>query len=259
MKQFIISSPPDADGFVRLRGADYRYLARVRRVTVGDGFPAVLPDGSRAHVEVRAVDARCVVVQCLPHVCEEPHNRAASPPLYLFQAVPRAPKLELIVRQAAELGVAGVVPFYAERCAVHGTDGTAREERLRAIIRQARQQCGSPVETTLDAPLPFAAMLERWHGLQSAVADARAVFLHEIPLRPAALHRVLSPPPDLVAVAVGPEGGFSAREAGLFIEAGFSPIIVGNTILRTETAALYALAAVRTVLLEKETWTALKE
>jgi 16S rRNA (uracil1498-N3)-methyltransferase len=279
MKQFIINVQPDANGFLRLRGADYHYLARVRRVKVGDGFPAVLPDGGKMHLEVRAVDAHCVVAQCMPHIHGEPHEygeprgcdtpradggpATALPPLYLFQAVPRARKLDVITRQAAELGAAGVVPFYAARCqAVRGqtgADGAARLARLRSIIRQARQQCGSAGETALDAPCSFRAMLERWHGLRDGAANARAVFLHEIPLRRTSLHQMFSPPPGLVVVAVGPEGGFSAEEADQFIAAGFSPIIVGNTILRTETAALYALAAVRTVLLEKETWTALNE
>jgi len=55
-------------------------------------------------------------------------------------------------------------------------------------------------------------------------------------------------------VAIGPEGGFSDSEAQRFMTAGFKPITIGETILRTETAALYAQAAVRVLLLERDSW-----
>jgi 16S rRNA (uracil1498-N3)-methyltransferase len=55
-------------------------------------------------------------------------------------------------------------------------------------------------------------------------------------------------------LAVGPEGGFAALEAEAFMAAGFAPTLVGANVLRTETAALFAIAAVQTVLLEKASW-----
>jgi 16S rRNA (uracil1498-N3)-methyltransferase len=60
--------------------------------------------------------------------------------------------------------------------------------------------------------------------------------------------------PGFVALAVGPEGGFSPREVSLFMAAGFRPLLMGNTILRTETAALYGTAAIRIILLESKAW-----
>jgi 16S rRNA (uracil1498-N3)-methyltransferase len=59
----------------------------------------------------------------------------------------------------------------------------------------------------------------------------------------------------MVVLAVGPEGGFSPEEVSRFLAAGFKPLVIGNTILRTETAALYAAAAVRIILLERTAWT----
>jgi 16S rRNA (uracil1498-N3)-methyltransferase len=58
----------------------------------------------------------------------------------------------------------------------------------------------------------------------------------------------------LVVLVVGPEGGFSPEEAALCVTAGFKPLTMGNTILRTETAALYASAAIRIILLESDLW-----
>jgi 16S rRNA (uracil1498-N3)-methyltransferase len=57
-----------------------------------------------------------------------------------------------------------------------------------------------------------------------------------------------------VAIAVGPEGGFSPEVAARFGEEGFKPVSMGNTVLRAETAAVYAAAAIRIILLERESW-----
>jgi 16S rRNA (uracil1498-N3)-methyltransferase len=67
-------------------------------------------------------------------------------------------------------------------------------------------------------------------------------------------HEYLYNSPTFVAVAVGPEGGFSPGEAARFMAEGFKPLVMGSTILRTETAALYATAAVRIILLESASW-----
>jgi len=80
------------------------------------------------------------------------------------------------------------------------------------------------------------------------------ILLHQEPLEKGTFHEYLGYDPDFVALAVGPEGGFSPREVSLFLAAGFRPLLMGNTILKTETAALYATAAMRIILLESESW-----
>ena len=266
MKHFILKQPPGSEGLVTLTGEDYRYLARVRRLRAGDGFTAVLPDGGRVHVEVRSVDKTSLCAQCM-EAADDSHGGLAKklpplPPLYLLQSIPKGSKLDLIVRQAAEAGVTAVIPFYAERSQLRprpAGEHDDRRDRLLKIIREARQQSGSAVDTRLEEACSFEGALARWREIRTSTANAAAVFMHEIALQETSLHLLLETPPDALAIAVGPEGGFSACEAGRFIAEGFTPIILGNTILRTETAALYAIAAVRTILLERGTWTALKE
>ena len=79
--------------------------------------------------------------------------------------------------------------------------------------------------------------------------------LHQEVLEKGSLHGYLVNSPDITALAAGPEGGFSPKEVSLFLAAGFRPVLLGNSVLRTETAALYGIAAVRTILLENEAWT----
>jgi 16S rRNA (uracil1498-N3)-methyltransferase len=189
--------------------------------------------------------------------------------------------MDLIVRQAAEGGLSEVVPFAAERSVAKAEDpasrrgGGERRRRWERIIREALQQSGSTVPTALHASLDGEGLFAYWGELRAAHPGALGILFHQDmentedsentgdtapdsspdPLALGSLHQYLSNNPDLVALAIGPEGGFSPAEVSRFLAAGFKPFKMGTTILRTETAALYGAAAVRIILLESASWT----
>jgi 16S rRNA (uracil1498-N3)-methyltransferase len=76
-----------------------------------------------------------------------------------------------------------------------------------------------------------------------------------MPLAKEGFHLYLETMPKLIALAAGPEAGFAPEEEDAFTAAGFRPVSLGPTVLRTEHAALYAIAAVRTLLVERDSWT----
>jgi 16S rRNA (uracil1498-N3)-methyltransferase len=177
----------------------------------------------------------------------------------LFQALPKGAKLDLIVRQAAEGAAAEVVPFEAEfsevRLKALSAGGDERLARWRRIIREARQQSGSAVPTETRPPLSFEALLDYWEGLKERFPGAAGILLHQSPLAQGTFHRYLDPVPPLAVLAVGPEGGFSPGEADRLMASGFKPLVMGHSVLRVETAALYGMAALRIILLERAWWT----
>jgi 16S rRNA (uracil1498-N3)-methyltransferase len=93
-----------------------------------------------------------------------------------------------------------------------------------------------------------------WEELKQRRPKSLGLLFHHIPLAQASLHGYLDTVPETVALAVGPEGGFSPAEASRFLAAGFKALTIGNTVLRTETAALYGAAAIRIILLERNSW-----
>jgi 16S rRNA (uracil1498-N3)-methyltransferase len=266
VKQFILNSEPDRNGRVRLEGRDYRYLVRVRRLAPGEYFPALLPDGTGVTVRVCSVDNQTVVGEIAPGGLS-PHEAAQSnsplPPIILFQALPKGEKMDIIVRQAAEGGLTEIVPFASEFSMVKQTSGH-KLSRWERIIKEARQQSGSTVATAIRQPLSIDGLFTYWEQLvkQHATSGgttpgstrALGLLFHHLPLAQTSLHGYLDSSPEMVALVIGPEGGFSSAEAERFIAAGFKPFTVGNTILRTETASLYAQAAVRILLWEKDSW-----
>ena len=169
------------------------------------------------------------------------------PDLVLLQCLPKARKMDLIIRQAVEAGVARIVPLASDHAVARLDEESARAGRWERIAREAREQSGAD----------RAAVIEPSVRLDEAVSRPRggtAVFFHEERTGAEPLHGILAGADGPVTVLIGPEGGLSPRETALLETAGFRRAWLGDGVLRTETAALYALAAVRTILRERETW-----
>jgi 16S rRNA (uracil1498-N3)-methyltransferase len=252
MKRFVLPLMPDPEEKIYLHGEDYHYLARVRRLKPGMFFDAVLPDGSETRVRVLSTDGDVLAGKCL----EVTEKQASSiPPIALFQGIPKGAKMDLIIRQAAEAAVSLVAPFESEYSAVRLSGNVEKIKRWKRIAKEARQQSGSAIETVVREPCGFDALLEFWEALKKEHRRPLGILLHQTPLEKGTFHGYLDIVPDFVVLAAGPEGGFSPGEVSRFLAANFKPLLMGDTVLRTETAALYGIAAARTILLESEAWT----
>jgi len=226
---------------------------RVRRLKAGMCFDAILPDGTETRVRVLSTTGDILVGEC-PEGVEKPPS--PIPPIALFQGIPRGNKMDIIVRQAAEGAVSLVAPFESEHSTVKlGGKSGEKLKRWKRIVKEARQQSGSAIETLVREPCGFDALLEFWESLKKEYLRPLGILLHHTPLEKGTFHGYLNIVPDFVVLAVGPEGGFSPREVTLFLAANFKPLLMGDTVLRAETAALYGTAAARTILLESEAWT----
>jgi len=275
VKQFLLTEAPDKDGLVRLGGKDYHYLVSVRRLKSGDTFTALPPPAEKGDSENFAKtgnSANSGQLLTVTVLSIDNHTLTGSvmqnpaipdtqdiPPIILFQGLPKEAKMDLIVRQAAETGVSEVVPFTTERSI---PKEHFRTERWRRIIKEARQQSGSPIDTRIRSPLTMDDLFVYWKELALKTSSLLGiVFSPEVAektgnkgLEKDRFHHYLSKKPLLTVLAVGPEGGLSAAELGRFTDAGFKPLSMGSTVLRTETAALYGAAAVRIILMEKAWW-----
>jgi 16S rRNA (uracil1498-N3)-methyltransferase len=257
MKHFILNAEPDAQNRVRFEGGDYRYLARVLRLAPGEYFPALCPGGGEAMVHICSVDNRTIVGELVQNaeVRPLPPEVTALPPIILFQSLPKGEKMDLIIRQAAEGGLAEIQPFVSEFSAVKIANSGHKLSRWERIIKEARQQSGSAAATAIRQPLSIDGLFEHWEKLKIQSPGILGLLFHHLPLAKTSLHQYLESSVETIVITIGPEGGFSSAEAGRFLAAGFKPFTVGGTVLRTETAALYAQAAVRILLGEKDSWT----
>jgi 16S rRNA (uracil1498-N3)-methyltransferase len=255
VRRFIL--PPDYRGAETclVSGKNSHYLSRVLRLKPGDSFEA--EDSSGRGYQARVLECSNGFLLGLsplePSVLE---SESISTELTLFQCLPKGAKLDLIVRQATEAGVARIVPVLSENAVprVSVSDWEPKRERLERVIREARQQSGSLLKTEILEPIDLKAAVDLWADSQSDCSAYPGFFFHEKPLAETSLHRYLNEVPARVALMVGPEGGLSPVETELLRDRGWHSIFLGRNVLRAETAAIYAIAAAQIILLERKTW-----
>ncbi len=271
MKRFLLPADYAGGPAVELSGRSFHYLCRVRRMQIGDGCDAADQSGNRYRLTLKSVAAdRCTALLqpdvgsgSEPAVQERSGSRirtgaSSLPEITLFQCLPKGSKLDLIVRQATEAGVSRIVPLSSEYAVPQIDSRSAAQRKLdrwRRISHEAFQQSGISRLPEIDPPRSFAELDRVW----SRSSEAIGLFFHELPIRGGpleqrSLHEYLSPDPQRIAIVIGPEGGLSKNEIEQLLQSGFVPVFLGPHVLRTETAALYAIAAVQIVLLEKKSW-----
>ena len=215
-----------------LTGDDARHLARVLRAEVGQQYE--LSDNQHAFLaEISEVGAQRVTFRIVEPVAPEP----ASPEITIFAALIKFDRFEWLVEKATELGVARIVPVNAGRTE-EGLAGAAvkRVDRWKKIARESSQQSRRLRLPEIAAPATF----------EAAVSDSSPArfFLEEQPGADPLL-RVLPAaraPGDAIAILTGPEGGWTNRERDLAARSGWKSVSIGRQILRSETAAIAALA-----------------
>jgi 16S rRNA (uracil1498-N3)-methyltransferase len=197
-----------------------------------------LVDGSGSRFEGEIVDFAAERVEI--HITRRrPPEPAPSPRLLLVYGISKRARTEWVLQKATELGVDWLLPATTERSVSRLTDGGAgrKLERWHQITADAARQCGRALLPLVSAPQPLEQALGR------AADSADCCLLATPGGAPLADHtsRVADPANRAVAVAVGPEGGFSGREVQLGGDRGFLPVNLGPLTLRTETAALALL------------------
>lgn len=264
MRQFILENNPDKNGLVVLSGKDFKYLRQVLRIKVGDMVTASLPDGSIQNFTVAICDQKTkkITLQiCSSSDFEKNITRGVSATevfeeknnveYWLFQFIPRMQKLEQIVKQATECGVKKIVLIsseYAEESSLISLAGS-KQERLVKIIKEARQQSGSPVQTEFTEPLKLEDAIDLWkaHIAESGVENCCSVVLSERNDNTTYIDCAVENKSNIskVCVAVGNEGGVSPKELELLKNNQFAPVHFAGNILRCETAALYGIACIQ--------------
>ncbi|KMN37270.1 MULTISPECIES: 16S rRNA (uracil(1498)-N(3))-methyltransferase [Chromobacterium] len=158
----------------------------------------------------------------------------------LAQAISGGDKMEFTLQKGVEMGVSAFQPIAAERSIVKlsGERADKRVARWQEIVVSACEQCG---RNSIPQVLPILS-LEQWLK-RLPDADARLI------LSPVGTQRLadIAAAPARAWLMAGPEGGYSAREEAAALDAGWTPLKLGPRILRTETAALAAVAAMQTV------------
>jgi 16S rRNA (uracil1498-N3)-methyltransferase len=211
-----------------LDGPEGHHAADVMRLRVGEVLLLGDGKGGTAAAVVRAVGRSRVDVTVQQRWYADP----PAPRLVVAQGIAKGDRGELAVQAMTEAGVDEVVPWSAARSVARWKDDRALY-RWRAVAREAAKQARRAWLPDVSAPVSTAALAGRVTYVLHEEADARLSTV-ELPDRPE------------IVVVVGPEGGVAPEELAEFTAAGAVPVRLGDTVLRTSTAGVAALAVLST-------------
>ncbi len=236
--RFFLTAPLASEGEQRLAlsDADVHHAVDVLRVRPGEIIDVVDPDSRAWSVRVGECGPggiSAIVVEEIPS--------ATRTHVTLFQGVAKGEKMDTIIRQAVEIGAAEIVPVLFERSIVRlgAEKGARRAERWRRIAEAAAKQSKRERVPTVAEPISAAEACERIAKLDGAVVLWEEC---EEPSVEEAVRAIHAFGDSRIALVVGPEGGLTAEEVAALEAVGGRVASLGPTILRTETAAMVALA-----------------
>ncbi len=238
MSVFFVQKENIENDRIVITGSDVNHIKNVLRYRIGD--------------EIRVTDSAGFVYNCdissfepeqinLSIVSKEKSEAELPVKITLFQGLPKADKMELIIQKAVELGVYSIVPVINERSVVKldPKKATAKTERWQKIAESAAKQSGRAIIPKVYEPMPYKKAFELARNDQMEIilpyenADGMAYAKQVI---------TESVKKGKCGIFIGPEGGFSFDEVELAKEKGTKIISLGHRILRTETAGLFVLS-----------------
>jgi 16S rRNA (uracil1498-N3)-methyltransferase len=210
------------------------HLTKVLRLRLGDALVVFNGRGGEFTARVRAVERRAACIEVgefVAHEVESPLD------LVLLQGVSRGERMDYTVQKAVELGVTHIVPLQTERTVVNlnAERQARRREHWQAVVNSACEQSG---RNRVPAVAPVTAFAD---GVTMAAQGLKLVLHHRAETR----LQALSPQQGPVTLLIGPEGGLSPAEIALAEAAGFVPLRLGPRVMRTETAAVAAMAVLQ--------------
>ncbi len=227
-------------GLYKLGQENLRYVKTVLRMAEDERL--LLFDGAGWEYEavIKHFGADGITVEVLKK--EKLPDKAVK--ICLFQALPKANKMDFIVRKAVELGVDRIVPFQSARSVPRLTADKARFKvsRWQKIAVEAARQCGRADVPEIGEIIPFAEVVSR-----PGKAALKIIFWEEETLK--GVKQVLRDEKFAgltdISIMIGPEGGFSEDEVGSAVGKGFISVSLGRNILKVETAALAILSIIQ--------------
>ena len=236
MRKFFVNSNQINDNQIIIVGEDVNHIKNVLRLAIGEKIKICDKDLSKNYVstidEVTNQEVRCAIVE------EVEGEAEGNVELHIYQGLPKADKMELILQKGTELGVTRFIPVALKRCIVKldGKDALKKIDRWQKITEVASKQSGRDI-------VPEVVNIATINDICCSIKDFDLVMLayelEENNYIKSELLKIKGTKENYkIAIVIGPEGGIDEGEAIKLKEAGAKVVSLGKRILRTETVAL---------------------
>jgi 16S rRNA (uracil1498-N3)-methyltransferase len=221
LRRFRVPHIPGEKEHLQLEVRASHHLLNVLRLPRGSELRIF--DGLGQHAKAVLVDV--VAMRAVLLVNQHLQRLEPPPQVHLLLGIPKGPAMDLAIRMATEAGAREIHPMVCERSVPKGD----RSERWTKISESASQQCGRTDVPIIHPPRPITEVL----NLPATISDRRIALPNSPPGSQAE---------GPTAIAIGPEGGFTSSEVNTALSLGYRPVGLGPFVLRTDTAAVVAVA-----------------
>ncbi len=257
MRLFLLPDSFNGSDEITLTGKEYNYLIKVLRLKENASVTGRDKNGNVWNLTILSIAKNscrlsAVRADIVKNTTDTLPESRPERNIILYQCLPKGRKLDEIIKKATEMGVRAVVPVNSKNCiaSIEGKE-EARLERYKAMIKEAVQQSGSMIPTTIEPAIDLSKVSEDFQNrCMSYNEEGKGLILHQCKIKEHQKDLVATVKgfKGTVAVLIGPEGGFTDSECQMMTDSGFEAVLLKSNILRCETAAIYAIAAVQTLL-----------
>lgn len=240
MYQFFVDESQIQDKQVIIEGPDVNHIKNVLRMRTGEEFNVVTENSDKEY--------RCAVKEYADDevICDllfvKENNTELDAEIYLFQGLPKADKMELIIQKAVELGAAKIIPVAMDRSVVK-LDGSREDKKIarwNSISESAAKQSKRRIIPEVTKIMSFSEAVNMCEDFDVKLLPYEMADMETINKTRKLISEIK--PGMKVAIFIGPEGGFSEREIKTADEKNIDQITLGHRILRTETAGFVVLS-----------------
>ncbi|NTW83078.1 MAG: 16S rRNA (uracil(1498)-N(3))-methyltransferase [Chlorobiaceae bacterium] len=223
---------------ITIAGDEFHHLSRVLRKQTGEKILVTDGNGLRCEVIITAVGKKSLEGEIVEHSLVEKSDTEVVVALSMLKSPQR---FDFFLEKATELGISEIIPMVTRRTVSLPSNEKieGKISRWKNIILSAARQSKRYYLPGLHVPKPF-----------STVVHLEGYDVRLIPYEGSAKPPVFASSGNKILILIGPEGGFAAGEVEESKDEGFLEISLGKTTLRAETAAIFAVAMVRSQLLE---------
>lgn len=235
MPKFFVKHEQINENIITLAGEDVKHIANVLRKDVGDEVNICNITTSENFLcqleKIGKEEIECKIIKKIDSEAE------SNIEITIFQGLPKAEKMELIIQKCTELGAKKFVPVQMERCIVKldNKQENKKIERWQKIAETAAKQSRRDMIPKVESLINLKKLLylvEKYDIVLLAYEKEEKYTLKE------ALKNIPNKDNLKIGVIIGPEGGIDSKEIDMLIKAGATSITLGKRILRTETVAL---------------------
>ena len=255
MRLYLLPKTFKGQASLEIKGKDFVYLTRALRLKEGQVLTGRDRDGKLWDLRIEKIEKDCCILSA--ESAETALARTDALPqtgpkktIILYQCLPKGRKADDIIKKATEAGVRDIVLVNSRNCVANleGKEMT-RLERYDAMVTEAIQQSGSMVPTKVSGVIDIKDIPDDFER-RTQGENRLGLVLHQskIENQNNDLLQILKGFDGAVAIVVGPEGGLEEEECQALIDRSFKAVLLKTNILRCETASIYAIGAVQTIM-----------